>query len=131
MTSPLCDWWLVSRRKCRHHATAVGHDEGGGPLYFCYQHWPLARIQYHFSLEPRPIDVVEEEARAGAGHMNITGEQFQSYEDVRQSGVYNMIMQASYAREAAGLSREEYQYILLHYRELRELFGTEEATSAS
>lgn len=51
--------------------------------------------------------------------MNITANQFQQYEDVRLSGVYNMLTEARYAREAAGLTHDEYTYILGHYAELR------------
>lgn len=43
---PLCDWWLESRRKCRRSGIVSARDEGGAPLHFCRQHWPLAGHQY-------------------------------------------------------------------------------------
>ena len=40
--------------------------------------------------------------------MKITKEKFKSYYRVQMSGRYNMIMQATLAMLAAGLTREEY-----------------------
>lgn len=43
---------------------------------------------------------------------------FLSFEKVRQSGLYNMIMDAGSAAIAAGLTSWEYKYVIKHYDEL-------------
>ena len=47
---------------------------------------------------------------------------FLSFEKVRQSGLYNMIMDAGSAAIAAGLTSWEYKYVIKHYDELSKLF---------
>lgn len=42
-----------------------------------------------------------------------------SYEKVRQSGRYNMITESGYAMRAAGLTREEYFFVIENYTKLR------------
>ena len=48
--------------------------------------------------------------------MKITKEKFESYYRVQMSGRYNMIMQASLAMLAAGLTREEYFECIKNYK---------------
>ena len=43
------------------------------------------------------------------------------YEAVRQSGNYNMLTEAPAAREEAGLTQEEYYYVMDNYESLRTL----------
>lgn len=50
-------------------------------------------------------------------------EMFERYEKVRSEGKYNMITEANYAMCDAGLSREEYFYVIKHYMELSLEFG--------
>ncbi len=47
----------------------------------------------------------------------ITKEKFESYRRVQSSGLYNMVMQANYAMEDAGLTKNEYWDIIKHYGE--------------
>lgn len=47
---------------------------------------------------------------------DITKEDFEAYEDVRRSGVTNMMFPA--ARELAGIDRDTHTAIMEHYREL-------------
>ena len=48
--------------------------------------------------------------------MKITKEKFKSYYRVQMTGRYNMIMQASLAMLAAGLTREEYFECIKNYK---------------
>lgn len=48
--------------------------------------------------------------------MKITKEKFESYYRVQMSGRYNMIMQATLAMLAAGLTREEYFECIKNYK---------------
>lgn len=50
-------------------------------------------------------------------------EMFERYEQIRLTGLFNMITEASYAMEAAGLDKEQYFYVIGHYSELREKYG--------
>lgn len=43
------------------------------------------------------------------------------YEEVRQSGNYNMLTEAPDAREEAGLTQEEYYYVMDNYSYLKSL----------
>ena len=45
---------------------------------------------------------------------------WKSYEEVRLDGAYNMFDPR--AREAAGLSRDEYLFVMQNYSELKEAF---------
>ena len=54
--------------------------------------------------------------------MEITKEEFDRYETVRESGLYNMIMNAHDAMLAAGLHRDKYIEIQKNYTALREKF---------
>ena len=47
--------------------------------------------------------------------MKITKEKFKSYYRVQMTGRYNMIMQATLAMRAAGLTREEYFECIKNY----------------
>jgi hypothetical protein len=53
--------------------------------------------------------------------MEVSKEQFESYEQVRQSGVTNMF-NIELVTELADLSREECLYIIEHYSELNDKF---------
>lgn len=52
----------------------------------------------------------------------ITKEEFDRYESVRLSGLYNMIMNAHDAMIAAELYRDKYLEILKNYTALKEKF---------
>jgi len=54
--------------------------------------------------------------------MEITKEEFDRYETVRESGLYNMIMNAHDAMLAAGLHRDKYLEIQKNYATLKEKF---------
>jgi len=43
---------------------------------------------------------------------------FLSYEEARQSGEFNMIMDAHRVMQQFGITREDYWYIIEHYSEL-------------
>lgn len=43
---------------------------------------------------------------------------FAAYEEVRQLGCYNMIMQADLAMKAAGLTKDQYMFVIKHYKAL-------------
>lgn len=45
-------------------------------------------------------------------------EMFERYEKVRESGKYNMVMDAIEAMKAAGLKENEYLTVVRHYTEL-------------
>lgn len=49
---------------------------------------------------------------------------FASYEKVRQLGCYNMLMQADLAMKAAHLTKEQYMFVIKHYRTLSKQYGT-------
>jgi len=53
--------------------------------------------------------------------MNITREQFQSYEDVRESGITNMF-DGKRVSELSGLSTEQILEIMRDYKNLSEKF---------
>ena len=55
-----------------------------------------------------------------ASFMEITQEDFQAYEDVRRSGLWNMY--SSEAREDSGLSESTYRGVMKHYKALMEKF---------
>lgn len=44
-----------------------------------------------------------------------------SFKEVRDSGLFNMITQASQAAQAAGLTMDEYKYVVTHFSELEQL----------
>jgi len=52
----------------------------------------------------------------------LTEEDFQAYEDVRQSGEFNMLTEGRYAQDASGLDRDTYFAVMHHYSRLMELF---------
>ena len=54
--------------------------------------------------------------------MEITKEEFDRYETVRESGLYNMIMNAHDAMLAADLYRDKYLEIQKNYATLKEKF---------
>lgn len=49
--------------------------------------------------------------------VNISKEDFMAYEDVRQSGVVNML--SNDVRELAGINKSQHAYIIEHYGELK------------
>jgi hypothetical protein len=53
--------------------------------------------------------------------MNITRDQFQAYEDVRQSGVTNMF-DCRTVQRLSGLSKDEIVEIMKRYSELHKLY---------
>ena len=53
---------------------------------------------------------------------NITQEDFQAYEDVRESGVTNM-MAVSTVSDYSGLSKDKIVSIMKNYSELNEKYG--------
>ncbi len=61
-------------------------------------------------VEPKPFE-------------EITREDFQDYEDVRQRGHWNMF--DPYARQATGLDAVTYQGVMRHYTELRKKYMEE------
>ena len=52
----------------------------------------------------------------------ITEEQFEAYEDVRQSGVTNMF-DVKYVMELSGLEKEDIMTIMKSYGELSDKYG--------
>ena len=54
--------------------------------------------------------------------MNITQDEFDAYEDVRQSGVTNMF-DVSTVSDYSGLNREQIMTIMKNYSELNEKYG--------
>ena len=54
--------------------------------------------------------------------MNITQDEFDAYEDVRQSGVTNMF-DVSTVSDYSGLSRQQIMTIMKNYSELHEKYG--------
>jgi len=54
--------------------------------------------------------------------MNITQEEFDAYEDVRQSGVTNMF-NVSVVSDYSGLSRQQIMAIMSNYKTLHEKYG--------
>lgn len=52
----------------------------------------------------------------------ITKHQFKAYEEVRRSGMFNMVTQAETVREYTGLSKEDYITIQQNYSKLRALY---------
>mgnify|MGYP003122725870 CR=1 FL=1 len=54
--------------------------------------------------------------------MNITQEEFDAYEDVRQSGITNMF-NVSVVSDYSGLSRQQIMAIMKNYSELNEKYG--------
>ena len=56
--------------------------------------------------------------------MNITQEEFDAYEDVRQSGVTNMF-NVSVVSDYSGLSRQQIMAIMKNYSELNEKYGNQ------
>lgn len=50
-------------------------------------------------------------------------EMFERYENVRSSGIFNMITEATAAMSVAGLDKEQYFYVIEHYSELREKYN--------
>lgn len=51
---------------------------------------------------------------------------FEAYEKVRQSGIYNMITDASKAAVIAGLSLDRYYWLIDNYSELKQKYGGEQ-----
>ena len=54
--------------------------------------------------------------------MNITQDQFDAYEDVRESGVTNMF-NVSVVSDYSGLNRQEIMTIMKNYSTLQENYG--------
>ena len=54
--------------------------------------------------------------------MNITQDEFDAYEDVRQSGVTNMF-NVGVVSDYSGLSRQQIMAIMKNYSELNEKYG--------
>ena len=54
--------------------------------------------------------------------MNITQDQFDAYEDVRESGVINMF-NVSVVSDYSGLNRQEIMTIMKNYSTLQEKYG--------
>jgi hypothetical protein len=52
-------------------------------------------------------------------------EQFERYERVRKSGIYNMLADADRAASLGGLSKDEYWHVLKNYRELSGKYAQE------
>lgn len=52
-------------------------------------------------------------------------EMFENYERVRKSGVYNMIMQANEAATDAGLTMDQYMFVINNYSDLYRKYGKE------
>lgn len=52
----------------------------------------------------------------------VTREEFIAYNNLRQSGECNMIIDARMAMESTGLDEETYWYIVDHYSELNSKF---------
>lgn len=50
---------------------------------------------------------------------------FKKYVAVQYSGMYNMLMDANYAMELAGLNKKDYWYIIENYKELKEEYPKE------
>lgn len=50
---------------------------------------------------------------------------YKKYEQVRQSGRFNMITEANYAAAAAGLSLEEYMFVIKNYNKLKKQYENE------
>ena len=50
-------------------------------------------------------------------------EMFERYENVRSSGIFNMITEATSAMSVAGLDKEQYFYVINNYSELKEKYG--------
>ena len=48
---------------------------------------------------------------------------FRAYEQVRRSGRYNMITEARQAADAAGLSMDDYKFVINNYTNLKEEYG--------
>ena len=55
-------------------------------------------------------------------NMNITQDEFDAYEDVRESGVTNMF-DVSTVSDYSGLNREQIMAIMKNYSELNEKYG--------
>jgi hypothetical protein len=53
--------------------------------------------------------------------MEVTKEKFESYVNVQEEGLYNMLSQ--HAQEAAGLTKEEHLYIISNYGKLKEFYS--------
>lgn len=53
-------------------------------------------------------------------------EMFERYENVRASGIFNMITEATPAMSVAGLTTKDYFYVIEHYSELKEKYGKKE-----
>ena len=56
-------------------------------------------------------------------------QEFESYERVRKSRKFDMIMQSERAAKAADLSSEVYWSVIKHYKTLKENYGTDLASS--
>jgi len=54
--------------------------------------------------------------------MEITRKEFESYNEVRESGVTNMFM-VSTVSDLSGLDKEQIFFIMKNYTELKEKFG--------
>ncbi len=54
--------------------------------------------------------------------MNITQDQFDAYEDVRESGITNMF-NVAVVSDYSGLSRQEIMTIMKNYSTLQEKYG--------
>jgi len=54
--------------------------------------------------------------------MNITQDEFDAYEDVRQSGITNMF-NVSVVSDYSGLNRQQIMTIMKNYSELNEKYG--------
>ena len=52
----------------------------------------------------------------------ITEKQFRDFEDVRNSGAYNMIMEAGEVRDLIGLTKTEYIELVSSYDDFRSMY---------
>ena len=50
---------------------------------------------------------------------------YKKYERVRRSGRFNMITEANYAAAVAGLTLEDYIFVIKNYSKLKEQYETE------
>lgn len=50
-------------------------------------------------------------------------EMFERYENVRSSGIFNMVTEAIAAMSVAGLDEEQYFYVINNYSKLKEQYG--------
>ena len=74
----------------------------------------------NFSSCPKCHGVLTVKAEAWT---KISKEKFKAYEEVRRSGMFNMMTDSESARKYASLSREDYVTIISNYSKLKALYG--------